>query len=158
MLRKHRQSDGKQRSGAVTVEMAVVIPVFAMFLAGIMEFGHAYLIIGTLNAAARQSARLGAAQDATTAATQARCTAILNAGFDASEATIMIKDASVFDDGTTNPASIDYASLPDATLENMETRDMFIVRVVVPYDSVALLPPFWAKNITLSGQSVMRHE
>jgi hypothetical protein len=32
------------------------------------------------------------------------------------------------------------------------------VQVTVPYNQVALLPPFWVKNATVTGQSVLRHE
>ncbi|REJ91134.1 MAG: pilus assembly protein, partial [Planctomycetota bacterium] len=54
------------------MELAVVAPVFGIFLAGIMEFGHAFLTVGTLNAAAKQAARYGAVEGVSTADVESR--------------------------------------------------------------------------------------
>ena len=37
------------RRGAVTVEVALTLPVFAIFLAGLMEFGHVFMVSNTLS-------------------------------------------------------------------------------------------------------------
>ena len=37
------------RRGAVTVEVALTLPVFAIFLAGLMEFGHVFMAGNTLS-------------------------------------------------------------------------------------------------------------
>jgi len=153
---KHNNKD--QRRGVVTVEMALTITTFAIFLGGILEFGHVYMVIGTLNGAAKRAARYGAAEGITTAEVEARVDEILSKGFDHTQATVYVRDASVFDDGATDPSTISYSGLPAIELADAEVRDLYVVRVEVPYEDVALIPPFWAKNVTLTGQSVMRHE
>lgn len=147
------------RWGTVLVEFALVISVFAVFMAGIIEFGHAYLVIGSLNAAARNAARLGAVDKTTTAEVQAEVQRILSSAFRGSgNVTIRVKDASVFDTAGVNPAAIDYASLPDVEVSNLTTGKLFLVRLEVNYSNVAVMPPFWAKNIILRSQTIVRHE
>jgi hypothetical protein len=73
-------------------------------------------------------------------------------------ATIMVKDASTFDEANMDPTTVDYGNLPDMELTDAEPRQLFIVRVEVPYNSVAIFSPKWITNVTLTGQSVMRHE
>jgi hypothetical protein len=157
MRRYNTARSSEKRSGATIVEMAVVVPVFAVFLAAIMEFGHAFLVVGTLNAAAKQAARYGAVDGITTAEVTTRVNEVLNAAFDASQTTIYVKDGSVFD-ASSPPSSVDYTLLPNIELSNAERRQLYVVRVEVDYNDVALMPPFWAKDLTLYGQSVMRHE
>lgn len=157
---KRRLSIVKQpeRSGAVIVETALVVPVFALFLVAILEFGHAYLVIGTLNAAAKRAARYGACDDVTTAQVRTRINQTLSKTFNPDRATILIKNGSIFDTADLEPGDIDYSSLNDIELSTAETRQLFIIRIGVPYEEVALLPPFWVRGMTLWGQSVSRHE
>ena len=154
---RHRSGNAERRIGATLVEMAVVVPVFAVFLAGLMEFGHAFLVVGTLNAAAKQAARYGSVEGITTDQVEDRVNDVVGSAFDAAEATVYVKDASVFD-GASPPATINYQTLPNIELSNAERRQLYVVRVEVDYNDVALMPPFWAKDLKLYGQSVMRHE
>jgi Flp pilus assembly protein TadG len=154
----NRPPQRPRRDGAVLVEFAVVVPVFAIFMAGIIEFGHAYLVIGTLNAAARGAARYGTVEDITTAQVQDEAERILGSAFNEAEATIRVKDAAVFDQASFNPESINYAGLPDVEVNSLDTGDMFLVRIEVPYADVAIMPPFWTQSLTLRAQSVVRHE
>lgn len=148
-----------QRSGATLVEFAMVMPVFAIFMAGIIEFGHAYLVIGSLNAAARGAARLGAVEDITTAQVQAEAKRILGAAFRNSNAvTIRVKDAGVFDQSAPDVSNINYAGLPNVEVSSLKAGKLFVVQLEVPYKDVAIMSPFWAKSVTLRSQSVMRHE
>ncbi|MFG0331884.1 MAG: TadE/TadG family type IV pilus assembly protein [Maioricimonas sp. JB049] len=146
------------RFGATLVETAVVMPVFAIFIAGIMEFGHAYLVINTLNAAAKRAARHGAVEEISTSDVVDKAHSILAAAMKTTEAHVYVKDASVFDSPGVDPDRISYSSLPDIELLDADDRQLYVVRIEVDYGDVALMPPFWAKNIRLSGQSVMRHE
>lgn len=43
--------------GASAVEMAIVMPVLLLLICGIMDFGHIYYQLHTVNAAAREGAR-----------------------------------------------------------------------------------------------------
>lgn len=154
--RRHRGTD--ERSGTTLVEMAMVLPVFFLFVVAIIEFGHAYLVIGTMTAAVKKAARIGAADGVTTADVIAKVEEILGAAIDLSDATIMVKDASVFDEAGVDASAISYGGLPDIELTVAEDTQLFVVRIEVPYDDVALIPPFWAGGMTLHSESVMRHE
>ena len=158
MFRKRNTTRKLQRSGATIVEMAVIMPVFGLFLAGLLEFGHAYMVINALNGAAKKAARYGAVDDVTTTNVVDRVKEILGAAVNVNKVSIQVKNAGVFDSSNVNPKTINYAALPAIELSTAEPRQLFIVRVSVPYKDVAILPPFWIKNATLSGQSVMRHE
>ncbi len=56
------------------------------------------------------------------------------------------------------PATSTTVPLPNIEVKNADDSQLFLVRITVPYDRVALLPPFWAKQLNLVGQAVMRHE
>ncbi len=148
----------RSRIGATVVETAFVLPVLGIFLAGIMEFGHLYLVKTALNGAAKQASRRGSVEGNTTADVLERAMEVVSSSVDSSKATFYVKDASVFDDENVDVSTIDYASLPDIELAEAQTTQIFLVRIEVPYVEVALLPPFWVKNFTLYGQSIMRHE
>lgn len=152
-----QQREPVQRRGATIVEMAVVTPVFALFLAALMEFGHAFLVVGTLNSTAKQAARFGAVDGVNTAAVTTRVNEMVGAAFNSTKATVYVKDASVFDSATP-PSTINYKTLPNIELSTAARRQLYVVRVEVNYNDVALMPPFWAKDLKLYGQSVMRHE
>jgi hypothetical protein len=158
MVRKRLRNSDRGRNGAALVETAVCLPVFFMFLFAVFEFGYAHMVINTLNNACRKAARYGVAEQITTADVIARVEELLNASIDATHATVYVKDASVFDSANVDPGSISYSGLPAIELSQAEPRQLFVVRVEVPYEDVAILPPFWVTNVTLKGQSVMRHE
>jgi hypothetical protein len=157
MLNQRWRRRDENRRGATIVETAVVAPVFAVFLAAIMEFGHAFLVVGTLNAAAKQAARHGAVEGISTSDVVAKANGILGAALDTTSATVLVKDASVFDEETL-PETIEYDELPSIELNGADRRQLYVVRIEVDYNDVAIMPPFWAKDIRLVGQSVMRHE
>jgi Flp pilus assembly protein TadG len=162
--RKHDRAAGERRvgshtrRGALTVEVALIMPVFILFLFAIMEFGHFCLVSHTLHGAARRGALLGSYEGVTNAQVETKVKSIVNAAINADQATILIKDASIFDSGDLNAASIDYNGLPSVTLEDAERGDCFLVQVKVPYDNVSLLPTFFIKGATIVGQAAIRHE
>lgn len=153
---KHAESPSRQ--GAVLVEFALVSSLFAMFLAMIVELSHVYLVINTLNAAAKRAARYGVVEDIPTADVIEKAKTYLGASFNRERATISVLDGSVFDTPGFAADSLDPATLPALELLKAESRQLFVVRIEVPYDEVALFPPFWLHNLTLTGQSVIRHE
>jgi hypothetical protein len=154
----HTKTRSAPRDGTTIVEMAVVIPVFAIFVAALFEFGHVFLVVQTLNAAAKQGARYGAVQGISSADVMARVNEIVGSAFDPAEVTVIIKDASVYDDGVTDPATIDVDELPDIELTNALWRQLYVVKCELHYDEIAITKPFWAESLVLTGQSVMRHE
>lgn len=146
------------RRGATAVEVALTLPIFILFLAALMEFGHVFMVSHMLKTAAQTGARYGSTEGVTAAQVTTKVQQIVSAAFPSTEAKVIVRDASVFDSANVNPSNINYNSLPTINLTNAENGQLFIVQVSVPYDDVALLPPFWVKGRTVKGQSVMRHE
>jgi Flp pilus assembly protein TadG len=146
------------RRGTTLVEMAVVLPVFFLFLFALMEFSHAYMVVSMLNAATKRAARYGVADGVSTTSVEQKVKDILAPSMTTADVTVQVKNAGVFDEAGVNPSSIDYGSLQAIDLTTAASRQLFVVRAEVRYEDVALIPPFWIKNATLSAQSVMRHE
>jgi Flp pilus assembly protein TadG len=151
-----------RRSGATVVEMAFVLPVFTIFMAGFMEINHAFMVMQTLRSAAEQGARYGVADGVTTDEVTAKVLQILAPAIDTSAVTLYVKDASEFDKGGATGSGINYATLPDIEVATAAPRQLYVVRAEVDYSAVSLLPPFFVKGAggpaRLFGQSVVRHE
>ncbi len=156
LTRRRQRTPG--RCGSTITETAVVLPVFFMILFGFIEFGHVFMTIHALNSAARKAARLGVSETATTADVRTLATQIVDSSIPAARATILVKNGSVFDSDGVDASSINYASLSDIEVHTAERRQLFIVRVSVPYSDVAILGPKWLGGLTVYGQSVMRKE
>lgn len=147
------------RRGTTTVEAAFVLPVFFLFVFGVFQLGHAQMVSNMLKSAARNGARLGATEGVPSDQVVDRVRDILSSAIDPNQVTVMVKDGSLFDDGGAVPSGAgDYAALPDIELSDAGPRQLFIVRVSVPYNEVSVLPMGFLKNVVLSGQAVMRHE
>ncbi len=157
MLRRTTTGTARRR-GTSLIEMAFVLPVFLIFLFALVEFSHAYLVINILNAATKRAARQGVAEGVSTATVEQRVRDILGSAIHTTNVTVQVKDAGNFDGSNLDPKNVNYSALPAIELSNASERQLFIVRASVRYDDVALMPPFWVKNLVLSGQSVMRHE
>lgn len=139
--------------------MAVVLPVFFLFLFSLFEFSHVYMVRNLLKSAATKAARSGVVDGVSTGQVEQEVRELLEAGLkNASAVNVLIKDAGAFDDGQTDPSSISYSSLPDIDLTKAESRQLFIVRVEVDYNDVSLFPPMWVKSLPIAAQAVMRHE
>ncbi|GIX03452.1 MAG: hypothetical protein KatS3mg113_0458 [Planctomycetaceae bacterium] len=148
----------RPRHGVLTVEVALIMPVFVLFLAALLEFGHYFWVKHMLTAAARAGARLGSYEGVNNVDVVNRVLQVASVAVDPSVALVIIRNGSVFDTASVNPGSINYETLPALDLSQATSATCFVVQVSVPYDSVALLPPFWIKNKTVYGRAVMRHE
>lgn len=158
MLKRIHQRSANERSGTVLVEFALVCSLFAMFLAMIVELGHVYVVINSLNSAAKRSARYGIVEGISSAQVKAKATNILGSSLDPGNAVVSVLDGSVFDSSGYDADSYDASSLSPVEILGAESRQLFVVRISVDYDDVALFSPFWVKDATLVGQSVVRHE
>ena len=96
------------------MEFAVVLPVFLTMVWGMIEFGHAFMTMHVLNAAANSAARVGMTEYASTGDVVQRAEQILESAIDVGNVTIDVKDASVFDQPGMDPASVNYDALPAA--------------------------------------------
>lgn len=68
---------GRDRRGAVAVELAIVSPLLFAVLFGIIEFGWMFTVKHTMVNAAREGARIGVLQDSTVYEIEARARAFL---------------------------------------------------------------------------------
>lgn len=149
------------RKGTTILEVYFVLLWMFPVVIATVEFGHCFMTIHTINAAARNAARAGVADTATTEAVAARAKSILGSAInaDAENIKILVKDGSLFDDPDFDPETLtDYDALPDCDLATFSSQALFIVRVQVPYGEVGILGSWWLSDVNLYGQAVMRKE
>lgn len=156
-VRRHR------RRGATIVEMAFVVPVFVIFLFGIFEVNHAFMVKAMLRSAAEQAARSGVADGVTSEEVIAKARSIVGSGIRTDAVSISVKSGAVFDNPGMSPDEVDYSALPDQEVAECEPRELYIVRIEVNYPDISLLPPFFLRGadggpLRLVGQSTVRHE
>jgi TadE-like protein len=145
------------RPGTTSVEMALIMPVFFVVLFAIVEFGHAMMVRSLVMSTTKDAARLGAVGEVTTAEVRDYINGRLAKAMDPEEVTILIKNAGFMDDADPDfPENL--ATLPDIELSETDSRHPFIIRITVPYESTALLPPAWTTGMVISSDSVVRHE
>jgi Flp pilus assembly protein TadG len=157
---RHRSS----RNGTSVVEAALVLPIFLLFVLGLVELGHSMMVSHVLRSACRQAARIGSTEGHTTASVKSRALQVLGSAVNPSHVTVMVKDASSFD-STASPSTTSSAleALPSLELSNAEPRQLFMVRAKVKYKDIAIVPniPYlgsFLDDVTLQGQAFMRHE
>jgi len=147
------------RRGATTIEVAVVAPIFFLFVFGLIEYGRVQMISNMLKASCRSAARLGATESVSSAQVQTRVGAMMTSSVAAGDLTVVVKDASVWDDGGTVPQTDDeYDALPNIEVDDAGTRQLFLVRATVAYNDVAIVPLPLLQGVNLTGKAFMRHE
>ena len=121
----------RDERGATAVEFGLIVPLLLLLVLGIVEFGHAFQVQGTLSAAAREGARAMALRNDPAQARDAvqEAAAVLNPGI--TDAQISIDPASCPVDGDTN------------------------VRLTIEYP-MPFLTDFFGTSIDLTGTGVMR--
>jgi Flp pilus assembly protein TadG len=136
-LEKLCRSCRKQRRGAAVVEFAVVAPLFIMLVFGMIEYGRMVMVQQLIVNAAREGARLGVLDGATTAAVTSAVTGYLsNASI--SGATVTVSPSP--------PSSAGYGAPVSVT-------------VSIPFSQVSWLPsPMYLGGKTLTTTTVMRRE
>jgi Flp pilus assembly protein TadG len=163
MLRVFGRRWRTTRRGTTAVESALVLPIFLMFVLGLVELSRAVLIQHVLNSACRKAARFGSTEGSTTAAVKAKALQVLASAVDPNKVTVYVKSATSFDGGSPGTSASALEAMPDAEVSNLEPRQLFMVRAKVKYKDVAMVNkiPFlgnFLKNVTLDGQAFMRHE
>ncbi|MGY1641765.1 TadE/TadG family type IV pilus assembly protein [Geodermatophilus sp. SYSU D00703] len=123
----------QRERGASVVEFALILPLLMILVLGIIEFGHAFHVQGTLSAAAREGARVMALQSNPAAARAA------------------VRDAAP----TLDPAITDaqIAVSPAACPATATTPAN--VRVTISYP-MPFLTGFFGADVDLTGTGVMR--
>ena len=118
MLARHRS----QRAGSTVVEFAMVLPVFLLFLFGLIEIGRAMTTASLLTEAARTGCRAGVLPSADNKAVQAAIKSKVGGlGLGAPEVDIKVNGAA-------------------GEVGGADSRDEITVAVSVPYADVTWLP------------------
>lgn len=133
LCRKCRTS----RRGAAVVEFAVVAPVFITLVFGMIEYGRMVMVQQLITNAAREGARVGVLDGATTAAVQTSVgTYLTNSSVNGATVTV----------SPSPPSSAGYG-------------EPVTVTVSIPFASVSWIPaPMFLSGKTLTSKSVMRRE
>lgn len=141
------------------METAVVLPVYILLVFGIIEFGHAHMVVNLLQSGCRNGARMGSTAGPTTAQVIARVRQTLGAAVDDSTVDVFVQDASSLDNGGSWPTTdAQVAALPGIELASAADRTMFVVRASVAYNDISLLPMPFLAGMRLQAQCFMRHE
>ncbi len=137
----------------------MVLPLFFAFVFAITEYGRVQLVSNLLKSACRTAARQGATEGVSNADVRRRIQRMLGAAMDADRIDIVVKDASVLDgNGSLPSTAAGFESLPDVSLDRANSRQLFLVRAAVRYNDIAFVPFSALDNVTIAGQSFMRHE
>lgn len=159
---RHRRQDS--RNGTTVVETALVLPVFLLFVLGLIELAHALMVEHVLQSACRQAARIGSTEGNSTADTKTKTLQVLGSAVNTSLVTVYVKDAGSFDTSSSpNTSGTALEAMPDIELTDAEPRQLFMVRAKVKYKDIAIVPniPYlgsFLDGVTLEGQAFMRHE
>jgi Flp pilus assembly protein TadG len=154
----------RSRHGTTAVETAVVLPIFLLFVLGLIELGHAQLVKNVLRSACREAARIGSTEGHSTAEVEQRVRDIIGAACNADAVQVFVKDASAFDgNGAPSTSGASLEALPGIQLSEAAERQLFLIRAKIHYNDIAIVPhiPYlgsFLDEVVLEGQSFMRHE
>jgi hypothetical protein len=153
----------RARLGTTIVETALVLPVFLLFVLGIVELGHALMVTNVLNSACRQAARIGSTEGNTTDQVRNKVLAVLGSAVDPDLVDVYVKNAGAFDAGSPGTTGSELEALPDIELTEAEPTQLFLVRAKVRYEDIAIVPniPYlgsFLDQVVIDGQAFMRHE
>ncbi len=137
-------SNRSRYTGAVIVEMAVILPVLLVIIMGIIEFGRAMMVANLLTTAAREGAREAALPDRN----NTEIIAVVVNRLTSSSIPISSNDVTVEVNSVVTNAS------------NAISGDTLTVTVTTTYGAVTWLPTsiFISPTNRLQGKAVMRRE
>lgn len=163
MLRAPNQRRRRATRGTTVVETALVLPVFLLFVLGLVELGHALMVSHVLNSACRQAARIGSTEGHSTSDVNTKVLEVLDSAINSGAVEVFVKNASSFDGGSPSTEGSALEAMPDIELSDAEPRQLFMVRAKVPYQSIAIVPHIpilgsFLDSVMIEGQAFMRHE
>ncbi len=163
MTRGISQRRRAMRFGTTAIETALVLPVFLLFVLGMVELGRAVFVQHVLNSACRKAARLGSTEGNTTATVKSKTLEILGSAVNPNVVTVYVKDAGSFDGASPGTSASALESLPDIEVSGAKSRQLFMVRAKVKYHDIAIVKKIpilgnFLDSVTLQGQAFMRHE
>ncbi|MDA1016387.1 MAG: TadE/TadG family type IV pilus assembly protein [Planctomycetota bacterium] len=134
-----------ERPGAAATEFAIVIPLFALMLLGMIEFGRGIMVGQIVTNVAREAARQAIIDGSTNADVESAAIAKLEQqlGINASGAGIVVEITVGGGGGDVSSAA---------------TRDLCTVSVSVPYESTKYTSLSFLAGSSFVGTASMRHE
>jgi len=150
---RHAARRRRGRKGQALVEFALILPIFAMMIFGVIEFGRAFYTMHMLSNAAREGARTASLPDKTHSQVTTRIQEFL--------ASVRLDTARL----QTVTIGIIPADSTDASVSNTLTLDEAVTGdrcvVTVPYNFEVLtgsIIPGFSGTVVLSGRCTFRHE
>lgn len=129
-----------KRSGATTVEFAVLAPILFALILGIIEIGRGLMVVHLLTNAARQGCRTGVIEGTTTAQiTQVVQSTLQSQGISSDTVTVQVNDGS-------------------ADASTAQAGDEITVQVSVPVSKITWLPGARFLSGNLTGKYTLRRE
>lgn len=139
-LRKSHHS--VNRSGAVSVEMALTTPVLFILVFGIIQVGYAFMVQHAIQNAASEGCRTGILPNKSTSDVTSTIDSLLT--------------STRLNQLTTTTIQVNNST---ATIESAKSGDLVTVQVTVPLSSVTLFPGFFSQwNRTLKGAVSLRRQ
>lgn len=131
---------GSRRRAVATVEFAVVVPIFFIFVFGIIEVGRGLMITHLLGNSAREGCRLGIIEGKTTSDIRSAVTTVLSSqGISGQTTSVAVNDV-----------------VADASTAN--AGDEITVSVRVPVGNISWVPGTHYLSGNLSGSYSLRRE
>lgn len=158
-----RESSRCRERGAALVEFAFIVPLLSLFLFGIVQFGIAYDMKQSINAAAREGARTAAIPtndfDEIDDATRAAFRGLVDDG----TVTVRVENRTAgftYDKSRTSPLDAVPGSSAEPCRDPVPTDASLPGTVIVTatVDHVLTIPFFGAPTITLTGRGEFRCE
>lgn len=131
------------------VEVALVLPVFLLAMAGIVEFGRAMMVSQLVTNAAREGSRKSVIDGSTNAAVESYIKDRL-----ADSLKVKAADISVGITITPDPNN----NTTGNNLADAQPYDLVTVNVSVPFEKVGFVAAKWLQNANISAETTMRHE
>jgi len=142
-LKSPAPTSRNKRRGAAAVEFALVVPLFVIFILGMMEFGRAMMVMEVMTNAAREGCRTGVLPGSSST----DVTNTVNTYADNSAVSHTYVTTGVYVNGSSGDPS------------TAAQGDQIKVTVSLPFDRVTWLPvPIFLGGKTLSSSVVMRKE
>jgi Flp pilus assembly protein TadG len=130
----------KKRAGTTLVEFAVVIPIFLLFVFGLIEVGRAFMVTHVLTNAARAGCRQGILESSATSDVNATVSSLLTAqGIKGATTTVTVNGV-VADVSTAKPS------------------DDITVKVSAPVSSITWVPVNKWLQGSITGQYTLKRE
>ena len=134
---------GKTETGSVVVEGALILLLMFIFLLGLMEAGHLFLVQQTLTDAAREGARLGVAPLTQTSTLASDADIRTKVRIFLASAGVIVQDANIV---ITHP------------IVSVNSVDTAFTRVSVRTSYQPFLVLLGLNNLALKGEAMMRNE